>query len=196
MIALSGCLQSRFCQRLIDDRPTDARAHLDELLGVFGTENVYMEIQANGIPEQDKANEGIVRFARETGRPLIATGDVHYLHREDYGNHAALLCVQTKSKLDAPKLTFDTNEFFLKSPEEMAESFAAWPESVPNTLEVAERCELEIELGKLLLPRFPTPEGEEPAEMLSRLAERGPARAATATPSRRRRASGSSSSSA
>ena len=92
----------------------------------------------------------------------MATGDVHYLRREDYDNHAALLCVQTKSRLDAPKLTFDTNEFFLKSPEEMAESFSAWPEAVPNTLEVAERCELEIELGKLLLPRFPTPDGEEP----------------------------------
>ncbi|HEX6117165.1 MAG TPA: DNA polymerase III subunit alpha [Solirubrobacterales bacterium] len=173
VIALSGCLQSRFCRRLVEDRPDDARAHLDELAGVFGADNLYMEIQANGIPEQDKANEGIVRFARELGRPLVATGDVHYLRREDYGNHAALLCVQTKSKLDAPKLTFDTNEFYLKSPQEMAEAFARWPESVANTLEIAERCELEIELGKLLLPRFPTPEGEEPAAMLRRLAGEG-----------------------
>ena len=132
-----------------------------------------MEIQENKIPEQDKANEGIARFAREIGRPLVATGDVHYLRREDYGNHAALLCVQTKSKLDAPKMTFDTNEFYLKSPEEMAEAFAKWPGSVENTVEVAERCELEIELGKLLLPRFPTPDGEEPAQMLRRLAEEG-----------------------
>ena len=173
VIALSGCLQSRFCQRLIEERPDDARAHLDELVGVFGAENVYMEIQENGIPEQDKANEGIARFAREIGRPLVATGDVHYLRREDYGNHAALLCVQTKSKLDAPKLTFDTNEFYLKSPQEMAEAFAKWPGSVENTVEVAERCELEIELGKLLLPRFPTPDDEEPAQMLRRLAEEG-----------------------
>jgi DNA polymerase-3 subunit alpha len=173
VIALSGCLQSRFCRRLVEDRPDDARAHLDELAGVFGAESIYMEIQENGIPEQDKANEGIARFAREIGRPLVATGDVHYLRREDYGNHAALLCVQTKSKLDAPKLTFDTNEFFLKSPQEMAESFAAWPEAVPNTLEVAERCELEIELGKLLLPRFPTPDNEEPEAMLRRLATEG-----------------------
>ncbi len=173
VIALSGCLQSRFCRRLVEDRPDDARAHLDELSGVFGAENLYMEIQENKIPEQDKANEGIARFAREIGRPLVATGDVHYLRREDYGNHAALLCVQTKSKLDAPKMTFDTNEFYLKSPEEMAEAFAKWPGAVENTVEVAERCEIELELGKLLLPRFPTPDDEEPASMLRRLAEEG-----------------------
>ena len=173
VIALTGCLQSRFCQRLISDQPKDARAHADELLGVFGPENVYFEVQNNKIAEQDKANEGIVRVAREVGRPLVGTCDVHYLRREDYANHAALLCVQTKSKLDDPKLTFDTNEFFLKTPDEMTESFSAWPEAVPNTLEIAERCSLEIELGKLLLPRFPTPDGEEPAAMLRRLAREG-----------------------
>jgi DNA polymerase-3 subunit alpha len=173
VIALTGCLQSRFCQRLIQDRPDDARAHVDELLGVFGPEQVYFELQNNGIPEQDKANEGIARIAREVGRPLVGTADVHYLRREDYDNHAALLCVQTKSTLEAPKLTFDTNEFFLRSPEQMAESFSAWPEAVPATLEIADRCEVEIELGKLLLPRYPTPDGEEPGGMLRRIAEEG-----------------------
>jgi DNA polymerase-3 subunit alpha len=173
VIALTGCLQSRFCRRLVDDRPKDARAHLDELVGVFGAENVYFELQANGIADQDKANEGIVRIARELGRPLVGTCDVHYLRREDYHHHAALLCVQTKSKLDDPKLRFDTNEFFLKTSEEMAQDFAAWPEAIPNTLEIAERCELEIELGKLLLPRFPTPDGEDPGAMLRRLAHEG-----------------------
>jgi DNA polymerase III subunit alpha len=173
VIALTGCLQSRFCQRLVEGRPSDARAHVDELAAVFGPDNLYFEVQANGIPEQDRANEGIVRVARELGRPLVATGDVHYLRREDYANHAALLCVQTKSTLEQPKLSFDTNEFFLKSPDEMAHSFAEWPESVPATLEVAERCEVELELGKLLLPRFPTPEGEEPHDMLRRLAAEG-----------------------
>jgi DNA polymerase III subunit alpha len=173
VIALSGCLQSRFCQRLVEGRAADARAHADDLVQVFGAENVYFEIQANGIAAQDRANEGITRVARDLGRPLIATGDVHYLRREDYSNHAALLCVQTKSTLEQPKLRFETNEFFLKSPAEMAESFAAWPEAVSATLEVAERCEVEIELGKLLLPRFPTPDGEEPRAMLRRLAEEG-----------------------
>ena len=78
-------------------------------------------MQKNGIAEQDKANEGIVRFARELGRPLVGTADVHYLRREDFDNHAALLCVQTKSTLAAPKLSFDTNEFYLQDSEEMAD---------------------------------------------------------------------------
>jgi DNA polymerase III subunit alpha len=173
VIALTGCLQSRFCRRLVEDRPADARSHLDQLIGVFGADQVYFELQANGIAAQEKANEGIVRFARELGRPLVATADVHYLRREDYQNHAALLCVQTKSTIEQPKLTFETNEFFLKSPAEMAESFAAWPEAVPTTLEIAERCELELELDKLLLPTFPTEEGETPPEMLRRLAHEG-----------------------
>jgi DNA polymerase III subunit alpha len=173
VIALTGCLQSRFCQRLVEDRPADARAHVDDLMGVLGTEQVYFELQNNGIAEQDKANEGIARIAAEVGRPVVATADVHYLRREDYDNHAALLCVQTKSTLQAPKLRFDTNEFYLKSPDEMAASFTAWPEAVPTTLEVAERCRVEIELGKLLLPRYPTPEGEEPDQMLRRIAGEG-----------------------
>jgi DNA polymerase III subunit alpha len=173
VIALTGCLQSRFCQRLVQDRPADARAHVDELLGVFGPEQVYFEIQNNGIPAQGKANEGIARIAREVGRPLVGTADVHYLRREDYDNHAALLCVQTKSTLEAPKLTFDTNEFYLRSSKEMSDSFSAWPEAVPTTLQIAERCNAEIELGKLLLPRYPTPDGEDPEEMLRRTAAEG-----------------------
>jgi DNA polymerase-3 subunit alpha len=173
VIVLTGCLQSRFCRRLIEERATDARAHLDDLVQAFGAEQVYFEVQKNGIAEQDKANQGIVRFAGELGRPLVGTADVHYLRREDFDNHAALLCVQTKSTLEAPKLSFDTNEFYVKSSEEMAESFAEWPEAVPTTLEIAERCELDIELGKLLLPRYPTEDGEEPEAMLRRVAGEG-----------------------
>src|SRR5215470_4501088 len=173
VIVLTGCLQSRFCRRLVEERVDDARAHLDDLIQAFGPEQVYFEVQKNGIAEQDKANEGIVRYARELGRPLVGTADVHYLRREDFDNHAALLCVQTKSTLQMPKMSFDTNEFYLKSSEEMAESFAEWPEAVPTTLEIAERCEIEIELGKLLLPRYPTPDGEEPEAMLRRIAADG-----------------------
>jgi DNA polymerase-3 subunit alpha len=173
VIALTGCLQSRFCRRLIEERPADARSHLDDLVQVFGPEDVYFEVQENGIAEQAKANDGIIRHARQLGRPLVATADVHYLRRDDYSNHAALLCVQTKSTLEQPKLTFDTNEFFLKSAGEMRESFAAHPGAVETTLEIAERCQVDIELGKLLLPRFPTPDGEEPRQMLHRLAREG-----------------------
>src|SRR4051794_8554529 len=173
VIVLTGCLQSRFCRRLIEERPDDARAHLDDLIQAFGPEQVYFEVQKNGIAEQDKANEGIVRYARELGRPLVGTADVHYLRREDFEDHAALLCVQTKSTLEAPKMSFDTNEFYLKDSEEMATSFAEWPEAIPTTLEIAERCNIDIELGGLLLPRYPTPDGEEPEAMLRRVAEEG-----------------------
>jgi DNA polymerase III subunit alpha len=173
ILALTGCLQSRFCRRIVEDRPDDARAHVDDLIQVFGPEQVYFEIQKNGIAEQEKANEAVARVAKELGRPVVGTADVHYLTRDDYDNHAALLCVQTKSTVAEPKLSFDTNEFFLKSPDEMATDFAEWPEALPTTLEIAERCEVEMELGKLLLPRYETPEGEEPGEMLRRLATEG-----------------------
>jgi DNA polymerase-3 subunit alpha len=173
VIALTGCLQSRFCRRLIEERADDARAHLDDLIQAFGPDKVYFEVQKNGIPEQDKANEGIVRFARQLNRPVVGTADVHYLRREDFDNHAALLCVQTKSTLEAPKMSFDTNEFYIKSSEEMIESFAEWPEAVPTSLEIAERCSLDIELGSLLLPRYPTENGEEPEAMLRRIAADG-----------------------
>jgi DNA polymerase III subunit alpha len=173
VIVLTGCLQSRLCRRLVEERPDDARAHLDDLVQAFGAEQVYFEVQKNGLAEQDKANAGIVRLARELDRPLVGTADVHYLRREDFDNHAALLCVQTKSTLEAPKLSFDTNEFYLKSSEEMAESFAEWPEAVATTTEIAARCEVEIELGKLLLPRYPTPDGSEPEAMLRRIAAEG-----------------------
>jgi DNA polymerase-3 subunit alpha len=173
VIALTGCLQSRFCRRIVEERADDARAHLDDLIQAFGPDQVYFEVQKNGIAEQDKANEGIVRFAQELNRPLVGTADVHYLRREDFDNHAALLCVQTKSTLQLPKMSFDTNEFYIKSSEEMAESFAEWPEAVPTSLEIAERCGIEIELGKLLLPRYPTENGEEPEAMLRRIASDG-----------------------
>ncbi len=160
LIVLTGCLAARFTSRLAEGRDAEARAHADDLLQAVGAENVYFEVQKNGIPEQDRANEGIVRIARELGRPIVGTGDVHYLRKEDHAHHTALLCVQTKSTLAAPKMTFATNEFYLRSSEEMATAFAEWPEALASTLEIAERCDVEIELGKQLIPRF-LPEGED-----------------------------------
>ncbi|WP_035127944.1 DNA polymerase III subunit alpha [Conexibacter woesei] len=165
VIALTGCLAGRFCQRLIADNEAEARGHIDDLVQVFGPEDVYFEVQKNGIADQDKANLGIVRIARETGGKLVGTGDVHYLKREDYHHHTALLCVQTKSTLAAPKMTFDTNEFYLRSSEEMHEKFAEWPDAVANTLEVADRCNVEISLGEQLIPRF-LPEGQDEKQYL------------------------------
>ncbi len=173
VIALTGCLASRFCQRLTEDRPQDARAHADELLGIFGAENVYFELQKNGLVAQEKCNEGIEQIAREVGGRLVGTGDVHYLRREDYEHHTALLCVQTKSTIAAPKLTFDTNEFYLRDNAEMAKSFAQWPEALANTLEIAERCSVHLELGKQLIPSFPTPGAEPEREYLRARVEEG-----------------------
>ncbi len=173
IIALTGCLASRFCQSLVNDRERDAREVADELLEIYGHDNVYFEVQKNGIADQEKANAGIVKIAAEVGRPLVATGDVHYLGREDYDNHTALLCVQTKSTLAAPKLTFDTNEFYLRSSDEMAERFSEWPEALATTLEIAERCDVEIELGKQLIPRFDCPGGMIEREYLRSLVMEG-----------------------
>jgi DNA polymerase-3 subunit alpha len=173
VIALTGCLQSRFCRRLVDGNPAEARAHVDDLMRVFGADNVYFEVQRNGLAEQDRANEGIVRIAREVGRPLVGTADVHYLRREDYDNHKALLCVQTKSTIDAPKLSFDTNEFYLKDSGEMERSFADWPEAIASTVEIAERCDATIALNQMLLPRYPTPDGQGEVDYLRLLAAEG-----------------------
>ncbi|HWE59049.1 MAG TPA: DNA polymerase III subunit alpha [Solirubrobacteraceae bacterium] len=173
IIALTGCLASRFCQALVGDREAEARSVADELLQIYGHENVFFEVQKNGIAEQEKANAGIVKIARQLGRPLVGTGDVHYLRREDYDNHTALLCVQTKSTLAAPKMTFDTNEFYLRSSDEMADKFAEWPEALATTLEIAERCDVEIELGKQLIPRFECPGGMVESEYLRQLVMEG-----------------------
>jgi DNA polymerase-3 subunit alpha len=166
VIALTGCLASRFCQRLLEDRAPDARAHAEELQGVFGRENVYFELQKNGLAPQEKCNEGIVRIARELGGSLVGTGDVHYLRREDYEHHTALLCVQTKSTLAAPKLTFESNQFYLRDCAEMSDAFAEWPQAIASTLEIAERCSVEHELGKQLIPNYETPDGSSARDYL------------------------------
>ena len=173
VIAFSGCLASRSSRRIVDGRLADARAHLDELAQVFGPDNLYLEVQRNGIAEQEQVNEAIAKFAREMGRPLVATADVHYLRREDYHHHAALLCVQTKSTLAAPKMSFDTNEFYLKNSEEMAQAFADMPEALASTLEIAGRCDVSVELGGQLIPSFETPDGQEERDYLRALVEDG-----------------------
>src|SRR2546421_8275388 len=173
VIALTGCLASRFCQRLLEDRVADARAHADDLLRIFGPEDVYFEVQKNGLAAQEKCNEHIVRIAREVGGSLVGTGDVHYLRREDYEHHTALLCVQTKSTLAEPKLTFETNEFYLRDSSEMAGAFAEWPEALVSTLEIAERCSVQIELGKQLTPPVPPPDGRSEGDYLGARVQEG-----------------------
>ncbi|HET9105307.1 MAG TPA: DNA polymerase III subunit alpha [Solirubrobacteraceae bacterium] len=173
VIALSGCLASKFCQLLADGQNDGARAHAQELMGAFGRDNVYFEVQKNGLALQDHCNEQIIRIASELGRPIVGTGDVHYLRRDDYHHHAALLCVQTKSTLAEPKITFETNEFYLRSNQEMAQSFAQWPEALHSTLEIAERCHVELELDGQLIPSFATPTGEPEVSYLRSLVWEG-----------------------
>jgi DNA polymerase-3 subunit alpha len=173
IIALTGCLASRFCQRLLDGRPQDARAHADDLVRIFGSDSVYFEVQKNGLTAQDECNEGIVRIAKEMGGSLVGTGDVHYLRREDYDHHTALLCVQTKSTLAAPKMTFETNEFYLRDSAEMASAFAEWPQAIASTLEIAERCTVELELGKQLIPKYATPDGSSERDHLRARVQEG-----------------------
>jgi DNA polymerase III subunit alpha len=173
VICLTGCLASRTSQRIVQGKPKQARTHLDELVQAFGPSNVYFEVQRNGLAEQEQVNEAIKGFAAEMGHQLVATADVHYLRREDFHHHAALLCVQTKSTLAQPKMSFEKNEFFLKSSEEMAEAFADMPGALSASLEIAERCNVEIELDKQLIPRFDCPEGKTEKDYLRELVEAG-----------------------
>src|SRR4029078_13110472 len=114
------------------------------------------------------------RLAETTGLPLVATGDVHYLLHDDARAHEALLCIQSGDSLKNPNhWRFDTDQFYFKTPAEMAEDFAAYPDALRRTLEVAERCNVELELGRILLPKFPTPEGREAFDYLVELCEAG-----------------------
>jgi DNA polymerase-3 subunit alpha len=173
LIALTGCLASRLCSRIADGRIEEGREHVDQLRGALGSENVYFEVQKNGLALQDRCNEEIVRLAAQMGGQLVGTGDVHYLRREDYRHHAALLCVQTKSTLAEPKIRFETNEFYLRDSAEMASAFAEWPQALASTLEIAERCNVELELDRQLIPAYPVPDGETDRSYLRRLVQEG-----------------------
>jgi DNA polymerase III subunit alpha len=174
VIALSGCLSGRVSRALVEDRPRDAREDLDRLVQVFGRDSTYVEIQNAGLDEQKRANPALVALAEETRLPLVATGDVHYLDAENAFAHEALLCIQSGDTLKNPShWRFDTNEFFFKSPDEMTADFAGLEHALARTLEVAERCSVEIELGRILLPTFPVPEGRDAFDYLVELCEKG-----------------------
>ena len=174
LVALSGCLSGRVSRALAEERPKDAREDLDRLQQVFGRDSTYVELQNAGLAEQQAINPKLVALAEETGLPLVATGDVHYLDAGDAYAHEALLCIQSGDTLKNPAhWRFDTNEFFFKTPEEMAGDFAGYEHALARTLEVAERCSVEIELGKILLPRYPVPEGRDAFDYLVELCEKG-----------------------
>jgi DNA polymerase III subunit alpha len=174
LIALSGCLSGKVCKALEENRPADARTELDRLAQVFGRENTYVELQNAGLDVQGRINPELVKLAAEAQLPLVATGDVHYLTAADAYSHEALLCIQSGDSLKNPNhWRFDTNEFYFKTPEEMALDFPGHEDALRRTLEVADRCNVEIELGKILLPEFPVPDGRDAFDYLVELCEKG-----------------------
>ena len=174
LIALSGCLSGRVCKALEENRGDDARRDLDRLAQVFGRDSTYVEMQNAGLEIQSRINPSLAKLAGEAGLPLVATGDVHYLRHEDAQAHEALLCIQSGDSLKNPNhWKFDTDQFFFKSPSEMALDFPGHEEAMRRTLEIAERCNVELELGKILLPKFPVPEGKDAFDYLVELCEKG-----------------------
>jgi DNA polymerase-3 subunit alpha len=174
LVALSGCLSGRVCKALEENRPQDAAGDLDRLVQIFGRDSTYVEIQDAGLEPQQRINPQLAKLAAATGLPLVATGDVHYLLHEDARAHEALLCIQSGDSLKNPNhWRFDTDQFYFKTPAEMAADFAAYPEALRRTLEVAERCTVTIETDRLLLPKFPTPGGRDAFDYLVELCEAG-----------------------
>lgn len=174
IVALSGCLSGRVCRALEESRPADARADLDRLASIFGRDSTYVELQNAGLAAQALINPQLTALAAEAKLPLVATGDVHYLNAEDALAHEALLCIQSGDSLKNPNhWRFDTNEFFFKTPEQMAEDFPGQEEALRRTLEIAERCNVTMELGRILLPSYPVPDGRDAFDYLVELCEKG-----------------------
>src|SRR3954467_202951 len=156
LIALSGCLSGRVCRALEEQRPADAAADLDRLVQIFGQDNTYVEMQKAHPEPQQRINPLLAKLAEGTGLGLVATGDVHYLNHEDARAHEALLCIQSGDSLKNPqRWKFDTDHFYFKSPQEMAADFPGDDHAPRRALDIAERCNVTIELVKLLLPKYP-----------------------------------------
>ncbi|RJP28716.1 MAG: DNA polymerase III subunit alpha [Candidatus Omnitrophota bacterium] len=174
LICLTACLKGEIPQLIQQRRFNDALKAADEYSHILGKDNFYLELQANSIPEQKTVNEGLIKIAKELNLPLVATNDVHYLTKNHARSHEALLCIQTQSTLDDPnRMKFQTNEFYFRSPQEMIEVFKDVPEAIQNTLEIASRCNLELDFSKIHLPRYETPGNEDKEEFLRNLCADG-----------------------
>ncbi|MBR7122038.1 MAG: DNA polymerase III subunit alpha [Oscillospiraceae bacterium] len=160
LIALGACLAGAIPQYLLEEDYEGAKEYAQKLSEIFGPEHFYLEMQDHGIPEQRPVNQGIMRLARETGLPLVITNDAHYLRREDSKMQDVLLCIQTGKTVDDPnRMKFQTDEFYLKSEEELRQLFPNCDEAFENTVEISERCNLEFVFNQYHLPSFPVPEG-------------------------------------
>ncbi len=159
LIATTGCLGGVVLQALLAGDQAEAERRAARLQDIFGQGNLFVELQDHGLADQQRTNPQLIEIARRIGAPLLATNDSHYTHREDAVAHDALLCVQTGALLsDTNRFKFDGTEHYLKSAAEMRHLFREVPEACDNTLLIAERADVQIELGKPSLPEFPVPE--------------------------------------
>ncbi|MBO4938410.1 MAG: DNA polymerase III subunit alpha [Oscillospiraceae bacterium] len=160
LIALSACLAGAIPQYLMNEEYEAARKYALRLSRIFGPDRFYLELQDHGIEEQTPVNQGVMRLARETGLPLVVTNDAHYLRKEDAAMQDVLLCIQTGKTVDEPnRMKFQTEEFYLKSEEELRQLFPRCNEAFDNTVKIAEMCNLDFTFHEYHLPSFPVPEG-------------------------------------
>ena len=162
IIALSACLAGAVASKLVKGLYEEAKAEALKLQGIFGEENFFLELQDHGLSPQQTVNQGLLRMHEETGIDLVATNDLHYIYETDVEAHDILLCIQTGKKVsDENRMRYDGGQYFLKSPEQMAELFPYAKEALENTYKIAQRCHVEIEFGNYKLPKFDVPEGYE-----------------------------------
>jgi len=174
LIGSSACLKGEIASLILQKRFNDALKAADTYQNILGKGNFYLEIQGNSIPEQKIANAGMVKISEQSGIPLVATNDVHYPTKDKAQAHEALLCIQTQTTLDDPKhMRFQTDEFYFTSPEEMKKLFKDYPQAIKNTVEIAKRCNLELDFRKMHLPKYVPPEGKDKEKFLLELCERG-----------------------
>lgn len=174
LIALSACLNGVIARPLLENRIETAKNLILRYQEIFGKDNFYLELQYQQLAEQRNVNRLLAGLAGECGAPLVATNDVHYLNREDATVHDVLLCIQTgKTVNETNRLKFATPEFYLKSQAEMREIFFNYPEALANTVRIAERCNVRLELGKLHMPAYQLSEGTSPEGYLEDLCRQG-----------------------
>ena len=155
LICLSACIAGGLSRKIINGDIQGAKEMLEKYISIFGKDRYFLELQDNKLREQILVNQKLIEFSKEYGLQVVATNDCHYLNKEDYDFHEVLLCIQTRKTLnDEDRLSFRTNEFYVKSPEEMKEAFKNIPEAVENTLKIADMCNVEIEFGHTILPEF------------------------------------------
>src|SRR5438067_3960546 len=174
LIALSGCLQGEVAGRITDNDLEGAREAIATYRDIFDKDRFLLEVQRHGIDKQDRVNEALIGLGKEFGLRLCATNDLHYVHRHDSEAHDVLLCLQTGARFNDPnRWRFSTQENYLKTPDEMAASFADMPDALAATLDVADMVDLKLKLGATLLPPFDVPDGLTPDAYLARLVEDG-----------------------